>query len=86
MHLIGLCGQPIYKRNVKFNPEDLVTQTTAARMRGVTVQAIIRLVQRGKLTVVIIDGHKFVLRSEVEKFKRGLAGRPKRGRGAKPSD
>jgi hypothetical protein len=46
-------------------------------MRGVSLQAIIRLVQRGKLTVITIDGHKFVTRAEVEKFKPGPAGRPK---------
>jgi hypothetical protein len=46
-------------------------------MRGVSAQAIVRLVQRGKLTKVVIDGYTFVLRDEVEKFKPGVAGRPK---------
>jgi len=63
---------------VKFTPEDLVTQTTAARMRGVSKQAIVGLIQRGKLTQVIIDGHPFLLRKEVEKYKPGIGGRPKR--------
>jgi hypothetical protein len=74
---IGCSRQPNYRRKVKFNPEDLVRQTTAARMRGVSAQAIVRLVQRGKLTKVVIDGYTFVLRDEVEKFKPALAGRPK---------
>jgi hypothetical protein len=74
---IGYNRQPNYRRKVKFNPEDLVRQTTAARMRGVSTQAIVRLVQRGKLTKVVIDGYTFVLRDEVEKFKPGRSGRPK---------
>jgi len=70
---------------VKFNPKDLVTETTAARMRGVSKQAIIGLIQRGKLTVIEIDGHPFLLRSEVEKFKPGKGGRPKSKRTANKS-
>jgi hypothetical protein len=62
---------------VKFSPEDLVTQTTAARMRGVSLQAIINLVKRGRLTAVTIDGHVFVRRAEVEGFETIPAGRPK---------
>ncbi|MEK6301677.1 MAG: hypothetical protein AABO41_13285 [Acidobacteriota bacterium] len=68
---------------MKFNPEDLVRQTTAARMRGVSTQAIVGLVQRGKLTKIVIDGYPFVLRSEVEKFKPSVGGRPKKTAGRK---
>jgi hypothetical protein len=63
--------------SVKFNPEDLVRQTTAARMRGVSKQAIEGLVKRGKLTKIVIDGYAFVLRSEVENYKPSIGGRPK---------
>jgi hypothetical protein len=70
-------SQHILGGKVKFNPEDLVTQTTAAKMRGVSTQAIVSLVQRGRLTSIVIDGHTFVLRKEIESFKPSAAGRPK---------
>ncbi|MGH9824957.1 MAG: hypothetical protein ACREDR_17140 [Blastocatellia bacterium] len=76
--LTGLTLQPIfYSGKLKIDPEELITQTTAARMRGVSVQAILRLIQRGKLKTVVIDGHTFLLRAEVEKFKPGVGGRPR---------
>ena len=59
---------------MKFNPEDLVSQATAARMRGVSKQAITGLIQRGKLTTVIIDDHVFLLRKEIEDFKPDVPG------------
>lgn len=65
---------------MKFDPDDLVRQTTAAKMRGVSTQAIVKLVQRGKLTRVVIDGYTFVLRKEVENFKPSLAGRPRQAK------
>lgn len=63
---------------VKFNPEDLVSQATAARMRGVSSQAITGLIKRGKLSTVVIDGHVFLLKKEIENFKPDVPGpRPK---------
>jgi hypothetical protein len=62
---------------VKINPDDLVTYTTAARIRGVSLQAISRLVQRGSVAMVEIDGHKFVFRREIENYKPSIGGRPK---------
>ena len=58
---------------------DLVTQAEAARLRGVTPQAIGELVERGRLTVTEIGGVKFLSKSEVLSFE------PKthKGRGAK---
>jgi|GEM_PF-2231583 len=78
MYLSGCARQPVVKRNVTINPKDWITLTTAAKMRGVTRQAISRLVQRGNLSVVEIDGQRFVKRSEVAKYKPGIGGRPKR--------
>ena len=47
-------------------------------MRGVSKQAITGLIQRGKLTTVVIDGHVFLLRKEIETFKADMPGpRPK---------
>jgi hypothetical protein len=77
MPLGSLVSQLVYKPNVKINPDDLVTQTTAAKMRGVSLQAIEGLVRRGKFKLIIIDGHKFVFRSEVEKYQPSAGGRPK---------
>jgi excisionase family DNA binding protein len=62
---------------MKVDPDELITQTQAAEMRGVSVQAISGLVKRGKLKTVMIGRRRFLLRSEVEKFKPGPAGRPK---------
>ena len=55
---------------------DLITYAEAARIRGVTRQAIRRLVLRGKLNVVEIGGQKFVRRSEVEIYVPEVGGRP----------
>jgi hypothetical protein len=62
---------------VKFNPNELVSQATAARMRGVSKQAIEGLIKRGRLTTVVIDDHTFLLKKEVEDYKPGVGGRPK---------
>lgn len=70
---------------MKVNPDDLIRQTTAAKMRGVSTQAIINLVRRGKLTAVMIDGQNYVFRSEVENFKPSAGGRPKGARGKRKS-
>jgi hypothetical protein len=55
---------------------DLITQREAAEIRGVTQQSISDLVKRGKLTTVVIGRRKFLLRSEVERFKPSKGGRP----------
>jgi len=65
---------------VKINPDDLIRQATAAKMRGVSAQAINRLIQRGSLNTVVIDGLVFVYKSEVENFKPSVGGRPKSGK------
>jgi len=62
---------------VKINPDDLIRQATAAKMRGVSPQAINRLIERGSLNTVVIDGLVFVYREEVEKYKPSVGGRPK---------
>jgi hypothetical protein len=66
MPLTALVSQLVYKPNVTINPKDLITQTTAARMRGVSLQAIEGLVRRGRFTVIDIDGHRFLFRDEVK--------------------
>jgi excisionase family DNA binding protein len=57
--------------------EDWLTQSEAARIRGVSRQAIGDLVKRGRLQVCRIGGELLLNRKEVEAFVRQL-GRPRR--------
>ena len=57
---------------------DWISQAEAARLRGVSRQAIARLVKRGRLTVLEIGGRLLVRRKEIVTFKPGSAGRPKK--------
>jgi len=66
---------------LKVDLENLITQVEAAEIRGVSVQAISDLVKRGKLKTVSLGKRKFLLRSEVENFEPGPAGRPRKKRG-----
>jgi hypothetical protein len=54
---------------MRVDVSDLITQTTAARLRGVSRPAIHDLVLRGRLRSIEIDGTVFVYRSEVLAFK-----------------
>lgn len=58
------------------NLEDLIIPTTAAKLRGVSKQAIYDLIERGRLPVIEVDGVKFVRRSDVLNFEELPAGRP----------
>jgi hypothetical protein len=63
-----------YQQSVK--PGDWISQAEAARIRGVSQQAIVNLIRRGRLTTVNMAGRSVVLRSEVENF----IAQPKGGR------
>ena len=56
---------------------DLISQAEAARIRGVTPQAIGHLIKAGKLRAVNVAGRMLVFRSEVQNFEPDLGGRPK---------
>jgi excisionase family DNA binding protein len=58
------------------NSRDWVSQAEAARIRGVTRQAIARLIKKGRLQTLEIGGKTLILRSEIQAFKREPAGRP----------
>jgi predicted DNA-binding protein (UPF0251 family) len=58
------------------NLEDYISQSEAARIRGVAKQSIANLVRRGRLTSVTVADRTLVLRSEVENF----VAQPKLGR------
>jgi len=57
-------------------PDDLITQAQAARVRGVTSEAIAKLIKRGRLKVYEVAGNKLVSRRDVENFEKLPAGRP----------
>jgi excisionase family DNA binding protein len=59
------------------NPSHWISQAAAARLRGVSRQAINRLIQRGRLSTIEIGGHVLVNRKEVEAFQPLESGRPK---------
>ncbi len=56
--------------------DDLITQSEAARLRGVSPEAIADLIRRGRLTPVEIAGRNHLRRSEVLGFTEKPAGRP----------
>lgn len=58
--------------------EDWVSQAEAARLRGVSRQAVSNLIRRGKLNTLTVGGQKFVRREEVLNFNPSKAGRPKK--------
>ncbi|MEW6682568.1 MAG: helix-turn-helix domain-containing protein [Nitrospirota bacterium] len=58
------------------DPNEWISQAEAARLRGVSRQAIARLVKKGRLPVLKIGGRLLVRRKEVEDFKPEPAGRP----------
>jgi len=66
---IGSQSQPIS------NPKEWVSQAEAARMRGVTRQAIRKLVLKGRLSTVEIGGSVLVKKTEVENFRPAQSGR-----------
>jgi predicted DNA-binding protein (UPF0251 family) len=49
--------------------DDLISQTEAARLRGISRAAISDLIKRERLQKVEIGGHVFLFRSEVEAFE-----------------
>jgi hypothetical protein len=68
---------------MNIDPSELVSQPEAAKMRGVSTQAINKLMKRGRLTVIEISGRKFLLRKEVEAFEPNITGRPRKDSTAK---
>jgi len=56
-----------------------VSQAEAARLRGVTRQAIAKLVRKKKLSTLEVGGYVLVNRQEVVEYAGEGAGRPKKG-------
>ena len=64
------CEEPIL-------PSDWISQAEAAQLRGVSRQAISKLVRQGRLSSIVVGGHTLVSRAEVLAFRRRAAGRRK---------
>jgi DNA-binding XRE family transcriptional regulator len=63
------------------DPSRWMSQSEAARARGISRQAISDLIKRRRLTTLEIAGKTLVLRSEIEEFKPREPGpKPKRKR------
>ena len=58
--------------------QELISQAEAARLRGVTRQAIGHLVETGKLRVIRIGGKVLLDRREVRAYKAVRTGRPRK--------
>jgi excisionase family DNA binding protein len=58
---------------------DWISQAEAARIRGVSRQAISKLIRLGRLKAVKVAGHTLVSRSEVTSFRSENPGRPRIG-------
>jgi len=74
------CGQLTLSTNfyaMSFSSEDWISQVQASRLRGVTRQAISKLVKRGRLRTLVIGGRVLVHREDVLHFQPRASGRPK---------
>lgn len=58
------------------DPTEWISQAEAARVRGVSRQAITVLVRKGRLTTLKIGGRALVRRKEVEDYTPEPGGRP----------
>ena len=57
-----------------------ISQAEAARLRGVTRQAISKLIRKQKLNILEVGGHVLVNRQEITEYEGESAGRPKNKR------
>lgn len=59
------------------NFDEWMSQADAARLRGVSRQAIGRLIKRGRVRTMTVGGYVLVSRNDVVNFRPERAGRPK---------
>ena len=62
------------KRN--FQPDAWISQAEAARIRGVSRQAIAKLIQKGRFKTIEVAGRLLLQRSEAENYQAERPGRP----------
>ncbi|WP_186384049.1 excisionase family DNA-binding protein [Methylobacterium dankookense] len=63
--------------STNFKPEDWISQAEAARLRGVSRQAIFKLIRSERLRSLEVGGHVLINREDVANFTPKKAGRPK---------
>lgn len=56
--------------------DEWISQAEAARIRGVSRQAVARLIKRQRIATLKIGGRLLVKRKDIEQFKPEKAGRP----------
>ncbi|MEX2111199.1 MAG: hypothetical protein WD802_11375 [Gemmatimonadaceae bacterium] len=61
-----------------FLQQEWISQADAARLRGVSRQAIARLIARGRLQTISVAGYLLVRRADVLGFKPRTPGRRKK--------
>jgi excisionase family DNA binding protein len=54
---------------------ELISISQAARLRGVSPQAIDDLIRRGRLSAIEVAGRRLLRRKDVERFRPELGGR-----------
>lgn len=59
------------------DPAEWISQAEASRLRGVSRQAIAKLVSNSRLRTLEVGGRVFVSRADVLAFEPNPAGRPK---------
>jgi len=64
--------------NATLVSEDWISQAEAARIRGVSRQAIARLIKKGRFRILTIAGKTLLKRSEVKSYQREQPGRPRK--------
>ena len=63
---------------MKIDPSEMVSIKQAAKMRGVSMQAIQYLIKQNRFTVVEVGERKYLFRKEVEAFEPRAPGRPRK--------
>jgi len=61
-----------------FRADDWISQAEAARIRGVSRQAISKLVKAQRIRTIVLGGHTLINRNDVSEFVPAKAGRPRR--------
>lgn len=59
--------------------EDWISQAEAARIRGISRQAIFHLVENGRFRSRRVGGRRLVLRKDAVEYKNERRGRPRKG-------
>ena len=66
-----------FSKNTGGDLSDWISQAEAARLRGITRQAVAKLIKKGRLKIFVIGGHTLVSKTDILEFVPKVAGRPK---------